>query len=302
VSAFGFAEPQWASLLWVLVVFVILLFGLEWRGAGALDRFLSAPLQARLVQRPGARRRQLRILLLGLAGVFLIGALMRPQGGLRHIATPRVGAELMICLDVSNSMLAEDVAPNRLERAKAEIRDLLTYLEGNQVGLIGFAGRATVLSPLTPDFGFLRLVLDGAGPHSVARGGSRLEEPIRKAVAGFGAPGGAARAILLITDGEDHDSFPLDAAKAAAAEGIKIIPIGFGDEDGSEIYVTDRQSGARTLLRDDAGRPVSSRLDGDLLRELALVTEGVYVPRGFTSRPEPVSSTSSRSSNSTSAA
>ena len=118
---------------------------------------------------------------------------MRPQWGLRHVATPRVGAEIMVALDVSRSMLAEDVGPNRLERAKAEIADLLPYLDGDAVGLIAFAGRAAVLSPLTPDFGFLRLVLEGVGPNSAQRGGTRLEEPIRLALEGFGPTRGASR-------------------------------------------------------------------------------------------------------------
>ncbi len=186
----------------------------------------------------------------------------------------------MIAFDVSKSMLAEDVAPNRLERAKAEIVDLLSYLEGDQVGLIAFAGRATVLAPMTPDFSFLRLVLEGAGPHSVTRGGTRLEEPIRKAVQGFGPAREASRVILLITDGGDQDSFPLDAAKAAAEAGIVIIAIGFGDELGSEIYATDPRTGARELLRDADGAAVRSRLDGELLRDIALVTDGAYVPAG----------------------
>ena len=101
-----------------------------------------------------------------------------------------------------------------------EIVDRVAYLDGDQVGLIAFAGRATVLAPMTPDFSFLRLVLEGAGPHSVTRGGTRLEEPIRKAVQGFGPAREASRVILLITDGGDQDSFPLDAAKAAAALGV----------------------------------------------------------------------------------
>jgi DNA-binding NarL/FixJ family response regulator len=153
-------------------------------------------------------------------------------------------------------------------------------MDGDQVGLIAFAGRASVLSPLTPDFGFLRLVLEGTGPGSVTRGGTKLGEAIRKAVSGFGPSEGASRAILLITDGEDHDSFALDAAKEAAAVGIKIIAIGFGDEGGSEIYITDPRTGARGLLRDGDGRPVRSRLDGDSLRELALITDGAYIPAG----------------------
>lgn len=280
MSELRFAEPFWAYAFYALAVFVGLLVWLERRGGGALDRFVSPALQARLVDSPSAWRRRLRIVLLSLSAMFLILALMRPQWGMRYVATQTFGAEIMICLDVSRSMLAEDVAPNRLERAKAEIADLLTYLDGNQVGIIAFAGRASVLSPMTPDFSFLRLVLEGIGVHSATRGGTRLEEPIRKALAGFGPPGDAARAILLITDGEDQDSFPLDAARAAAELGVRIIAIGFGDENGSEIYVTDRRSGARERILDASGRPVLSRLDGDLLREIALTTQGAYVPAG----------------------
>jgi Ca-activated chloride channel family protein len=280
VSEFRFAQPQWIHALWGVLVFVALLFWFDLRGAGALDQLIGDTLKRRLVRSPSVLRRRMRIALLGLSAVCLVVALMRPQLGIRHVAAPRVGAEIMIALDVSKSMLAEDVAPSRLERAKAEIVDLLAYLEGDQVGLIAFAGRATVLAPMTPDFSFLRLVLEGAGPHSVTRGGTRLEEPIRKAVMGFGPAQEASRVILLITDGGDHDTFPLDAAKAAAEAGIVIIAIGFGDELGSEIYMTDSRTGARELLRDADGRAVRSRLDGELLRDLALVTNGAYVPAG----------------------
>jgi len=280
VTGLQFAEPQWAQLFWALAALLAVLFWLGRRGGAQLSLFMSSQLQERLVRMPGQWRRTLRVGLLGLCFAFLILALMRPQWGLRYVTTPRAGAEIMICLDVSRSMLAEDVAPNRLERAKAEITDLLSYLREDKVGLIAFAGRATILSPLTPDFGFLRLVLDNAGPQSVTRGGTRLEEPLRKALKGFGPPGESSRAILLITDGEDHDSLPLDAAKQAAELGVRIIAIGFGDEAGSEIRVSDPQTGARTLLRDAEGQPVRSRLDGDMLRQLALETGGAYVPAG----------------------
>ena len=280
MSEFRFAQPEWLHAFWGVLAFVALLLWLELRGVGALDQLIGNALQRRLVRRPSSFRRRMRIALLGLSAACLVLALMRPQLGIRHVAAPRVGAEIMIAFDVSKSMLAEDVAPNRLERAKAEIVDLLSYLEGDQVGLIAFAGRATVLAPMTPDFSFLRLVLEGAGPHSVTRGGTRLEEPIRKAVRGFGPAREASRVILLITDGGDQDSFPLDAAKAAAEAGIVIIAIGFGDELGSEIYTTDPRTGARELLRDADGHAVRSRLDGELLRDLALVTNGAYVPAG----------------------
>jgi len=280
VNAFRFAEPGWGMLLWVVAAFATLLFWLERRGDTALSRWVAAPLVSRLVDRPSSSRRLIRIGLLAATCLLLVVALMRPQFGLHFVRTPRVGSEIMIALDVSRSMLAEDAAPNRLERAKADLRDLLPYLEGDEVGLIAFAGRATVLSPLTPDFGFLRLALDSAGPSSVARGGTSLAEPIRKAVAGFGGEGGVSRSILLITDGEDHDSFVKEAAKQAAERGIKILAIGFGDEGGSRIPVTDPDTGARSFVLDSNGKPVISRLDGALLRELARITDGAYVPAG----------------------
>ena len=280
MSDFRFAEPGWIHAFWGLFAFLALLVWLERRGGDALAQLVSAALQDRLVARPGPGRRRLRLALLGLCGACMILALMRPQWGLRYVPLTRAGAEIMIALDVSNSMLAEDVAPNRLERAKAEIADLLALLDGDQVGLIAFAGRASVLAPLTPDFGFLRLVLDGIGPTSASLGGTRLEEPIRKALAGFGPAGEASRALVLVTDGEDHDSFALDAAKAAAEQGVRIIAIGFGDEAGSEIFVRDPRSGARQTLRDREGNPVRSRLDGELLREIALASNGAYIPAG----------------------
>ncbi len=279
-TSLHWARPELAPLLWAWGLAVIGLVLLERRRGDALDRLVGPALRDRLVERPSRWRRWARVALLAASTLSMILALMQPQWGLRFVATPRVGAEIMIALDVSRSMLADDARPSRLERAKAEISDLLSYLEDDHVGLIAFAGRATVLSPMTPDKSFLRLALDSAGPHSVARGGTSLAEPIRRAVAGMGEPGPAQRALILITDGEDHDSFALDAAKAAAEAGIKIIAIGFGDESGSRVYVRDPETGARTPLRDADGRPVVSRLNGELLRELALATEGAFVPAG----------------------
>jgi Ca-activated chloride channel family protein len=275
-----FAHPEFANGLWVWALVLLAFILLERRGSDALDRLVGPTLQNRLIDRPSPWRRWTRIGLLGMAGFAMIVALMQPQWGLRFVATPRVGAEIMIALDVSRSMLADDAKPSRLERAKAEISDLLSYLDDDHVGLIAFAGRASVLSPMTPDKSFLRLVLDSAGPHSVTRGGTRLAEPILRAIAGMGEPGPAQRALILITDGEDHDSFALDAARAAAEAGIKIIAIGFGDEGGSQIYLNDARTGARQLLRDADGNAVVSRLDGDLLREIALATDGAFVPAG----------------------
>ena len=276
----SFARPEWVAAVWVWLGVWLAVGLLERRGSDVLDRLISPLMQGQLVDRPSQWRRTLRYVLLGVSGLAMSIASMQPQMGERFVATPRVGAEIMVAIDVSRSMLADDAKPNRLERAKAEIRDLLGYLGDDHVGLIAFAGRASVLSPMTPDKSFLRLALDEAGPHSVPRGGTKLAEAIRRAVVGFGAPGPAQRALILITDGEDHDSFAVDAAKTAAEAGIKIIAIGFGDERGSEIFVRDPRTGARTQVRDSEGRPVISRLNGDLLRELALATDGAFVPAG----------------------
>ncbi|MFN0060564.1 MAG: vWA domain-containing protein [Planctomycetota bacterium] len=278
---FIFAAPALVHLLWLAPVVVVVLFVLDSRGAGALERFLTRTMQLRLVRQPSRQRRVAGQLLFGLTVACLVLALMRPQWGLEYVETPRAGTEIMICLDVSKSMLAADTAPNRLSRAKSEIVDLLSYLVDDHVGLVGFAGKATVLCPLTPDLGFLRLALDEAGPGSAPRGGTQIGEALAKAVEAFGDTSDVSRSILLITDGEDHDSYAVDAAKKAAEKGVKIIAIGFGDEaNGSEIYVTDPNTGARTLHRDADGAPIRTRLNGEILRKIALETEGVYVPAG----------------------
>ncbi len=278
MSDFRFAEPHWIHLVWLVIVFIGMLIWLDQRGMASLDRLISPLMQMRLVMKPSRSRRFCVFGFLGLSAIFLVLGLMRPQWGFHYERMPRVGAQLMIAVDVSRSMLAEDVAPNRLERAKAEIRDLLVYMGRDHVGLIAFAGRATVLCPLTPDFGFLRMVLESLGPNSVTRGGTDLEAPIRKALAGFKGESDLSRVLLMITDGEDHESFALEAAKAAAERGIHIITIGLGADAGSQVYVTDPKTGARTLLLDKSGKPVVTRLDGELLKKIALETGGVYIP------------------------
>lgn len=275
-----FAQPQWIHLIWLVLGAITILCWFEWKGDNRLSLFMSYSMRQRLVMRPSRLRRLMRIVLMGVCCICLVIALMRPQWGFQFVRSKRVGAEIMVCLDVSRSMLAADVAPSRLSRARAEIRDLLSFLDGDHIGLIAFAGKATVLCPLTPDFGFLRNVLETVGPHSVSRGGTNLEAPIRKALAGFRGSSDLSRTIILITDGEDHDSFVLDAAKAAAERGIGIITIGFGDEAGSELYVIDSETGARNQVRDGDGNPVITRLDGDMLRKISLETGSAYIPAG----------------------
>ena len=276
-----FADPGWVHLAWPALALVAALLALELRGRARLGRFVSPTMQARLADGPSTARRLLKVALMGATLVLGTAALMRPQtpGGTEVVARGP-GADVVVALDVSRSMLAEDAAPSRLARAKADVRELLDRVAGHRVGLVAFAGRASVICPLTTDYGYFHLALKGVDTRSVARGGTRIGDAVRKAVEVFGPNRGAPRLLLLITDGEDHDSFPLDAADEAVRAGVRIAAIGFGSEEGSEIVLTDPDTGARTVLADDDGVPVRSRLDGALLRDIALGTQGVYVPAG----------------------
>ena len=276
-----FAAPAWIHGVWPVLALVAALVNLEFRGRDALGRFVAAPMQARLAQGASTGRRATKLALVFATLLFGVLALMRPQtpGGTEAVAR-KIGADILVALDVSRSMLAEDAAPNRLARAKADVAEFVDRVRGHRVGLVAFAGRAAVMCPLTTDYGYFHLVLRTVDADAVGRGGTRLGDAIRKGVAAFGLNRGVSRLLLLITDGEDHDSFPLDAAREAVAAGVRIVAIGFGSEDGSEITLTDPETGARRLLVDSDGAVVRSRLDGDLLREIALVTEGVYVPAG----------------------
>ena len=277
-----FANPNWVHGVWPALALTAGLAFFEFRGRGLLGRFVSPAMQARLAERASTTRRIVKLAFILATLLFGVVALMRPQtpGGTEAIAARRISADIMVVLDVSKSMLAEDAAPNRLARAKADIAEFVDRVTGHRVGLVAFRGRAAVMSPLTTDYGFFHLVLKGVDTSSVSRGGTRIGDAIDKAVATFGVNRGVSRVMLLITDGEDHDSYPLDAVEEAVNAGIRIVAIGFGSETGSEITLTDPDTGAKSLLVDSDGVVVRSRLDGELLRELALRTEGVYVPAG----------------------
>jgi Ca-activated chloride channel homolog len=267
-------------LVWVAIAFVAGLAVLELRARDALAAFLSPVMQRRLTAQAGVERTVLRLVLVLGCLLFGVGALMRPQarGQTETVAATDASADVMFVLDVSRSMLAEDAAPNRLARAKAEIGELVSRLEGQRVGLIAFAGRAVPVCPLTPDHTFFNTVLSTIDIHSAGRGGSRVGEAIKAGVRGFPA-GPGAKLMVLITDGDDQDPYTQDAAKAARDASVKIVAIGLGSEQGSQITLTDPQTGAKTTLMHD-GKPVISKLDGEALRKIALATEGAYIPAG----------------------
>jgi Ca-activated chloride channel family protein len=274
-------NQELVHLIWVVLAFTIAIFWLERRGRDRLDALLSRVMQRRLTAQTSSSMRILRLVLIGSTLVLGVLAMMRPQlpGGSETISASKQSADIMVVLDVSKSMLAEDAAPNRLQRAKAELSAMVERLKGHRIGLVAFAGRAAVLVPLTPDYGFFRMILRGTNTKSVSRGGTRIGDALRKAIAAFD-PGKGAKMIILITDGEDHESFPEEAANEALEAGIQVVTVGFGSEEGSQITITDPDTGAKSVLTDRSGNVVTSRLDGELLRKIAELTEAPYIPAG----------------------
>ena len=280
LTGFSWQDPNYLHLLWLAPAFVGVLAWLELRGRETLSRFVSSEMQGRLADRIGTGRRIARLLLIGGFVAAAAAALAGPQsrGRLEVVDGGPTAAQIMVAVDVSKSMLATDAAPNRLSRAKAEVSDLVDRLGKHRFGLLVFAGGASIITPITDDHDVLKSDLRQAGPQSLPRGGTRIGDAIRKSIAGYRGRG--ARVLLLITDGEDHDSNPKVAAEAARDAGIRIIAVGFGSEQGSEISIADPKTGARTKIKDADGKPVVSKLDGDTLREIVKVTEGAYVPAG----------------------
>jgi Ca-activated chloride channel family protein len=267
-------------LVWAALALVGLLAYLELRARGAMTSFLSPVMQRRLTAQASLERTALRLGLVFLALVAGINALMRPQaaGVTETVTSSQAAADVMFVLDTSRSMLAEDAAPNRLARAKAEIAQLVSRLDGHRVGLIAFAGRAVPVCPLTPDHAFFDTVLGTVDTRSAGRGGTRIGDALKAALRGFPV-GASAKLIVLITDGDDQDPYSQDAAKAARDAGVKVVAVGLGSETGSQITLTDPKTGAKTTLMHD-GQPVISKLDGEALRKIALATEGAYIPAG----------------------
>jgi Ca-activated chloride channel family protein len=241
------------------------------------QKFADTVMVRRLMPLTPALRLWVKGALLMLALTCLIVASARPRFGVFFEEVSRRGVDLMVLLDVSRSMLAEDVAPNRLNRAKSDILDLLQRLQGDRVGLIAFAGAPVLQVPLTTDHGFFRMVLDDVDTDSAPRGGSLIGDALRKAMESMAERHDRDQVVVLITDGEDHDSFPAEAAKQAADRNIRIITVGLGDvRDGARIP-QHREDGSRTFVKHD-GQEVWSKMDERLLKEVALTTSGAYVP------------------------
>jgi Ca-activated chloride channel family protein len=276
VAVMQFGNP---IAFWLLALAPFLAAFLIWSFRArrrALLRFAAQALVAKLTAsvRPTARRWKavLIVIVVTLAGL----ALTQPRWGFEWREVKHKGVDVFVLLDVSKSMLAEDVRPNRLAQAKYAVQDLLEKLRGDRIGLVAFAGTAFVQCPLTIDYEAFRLTLKDADPHIIPRGGTAIGAAIRTALKGFEAGEGRDRAIVLITDGEETESDALAAADDAAKAGVKIYAIGVGTAEGELIPVRE-EGKPMDFLKDREGQVVKSRLDEETLKQLALKTGGIYV-------------------------
>ena len=261
-------------LLWTVPFLCALLVYAWQKRRKALEMFIDIGLLDRIHISADQGRRLLKAVLLLMAVMLLVFSMTRPSWNPKPETVERRGRDVVFLLDVSKSMLAEDLVPNRLERAKLAIEDCVDQLQGDRVGLVAFAGTAAVKCPLTLDYGFFRMMLDGISTNSIARGGTMIGDALRKVMTDvFDDQAKEYKDIILITDGEDHDSFPIEAAKRVGERGIRLIAIGIGDEsEGKRIPITN-ENGHKTFMK-YKGQEVWSKLDADTLRKMVNATPG----------------------------
>ena len=269
-----FAHPQYLLLLLLVPFFFI---GLAlWMGARRrrLRKFGDEDLVKELMPSWSRSKIWVRAVLYSLAFMSFVIGLSRPQIGAKLKEYKAKGAEIMIALDVSNSMLAQDYSPNRLERAKLAISRITDKLQGDRIGLIIFAGSSFVQLPITSDYVSAKMFLSSITTESVPIQGTAIGDAITTSLKSFSAQSEHSRAIIVITDGENHEDDAVSAATQAAEAGAKVYTIGVGSADGQPIPM------AGGLLKDKDGNIVVTKLDEDTLKEIARAGGGAYVRAG----------------------
>ena len=269
-----------AQIKYLLIIAAIpLLFLLHWlmlyRKRMTLKRFGDTDLVTRLMPHRSTRRGWVKLIFYSIALFFFAIGLARPQIGAKVKEVERRGAEIMIALDVSNSMLAQDYSPNRLERAKLAISRLVDKLQQDRIGLIVFAGDAFVQLPITTDYVSAKIFLSTISTESIRKQGTALGEAILTGLRSFSSDANNSRALILITDGENHEDDALAAAQMAKESGVRLFCIGIGSQEGKPIPMPDGN-----LLKDEKGNIVVTKLDEATLIEISRTGNGSYVRAG----------------------
>lgn len=261
-------------LLLLLIPALALFLRARWKARlAALDLFGNPVLVAKLTDSIDRSKQIGKLTLIVVGHLFLVLALLRPQFGVKTRPVHRLGQDIVIALDLSKSMLAEDFIPNRLSKAKQEIKSLMRLLEGDRVGLVVFAGEAQVLCPLTLDYGAAALFLDEVDTGWLPTPGTDLAHAIEVGSRCFVAEEQKHKNLILITDGEGHEGDPIKVAEEVAKQGVTIYAIGIGRPEGVPIPDVDAQ-GRKTYKKDDSGNIVTTKLDIDTLQQVAAKTGG----------------------------
>lgn len=269
-----FAHPNYFFLLLLIPVFFIVQAVVFRLRARRIRRFGDEELVRNLMPSYSKTKVWVRLSFFAVAFLFMVIAASRPQMGAVLKEQKTKGAEVMIVLDVSNSMLAQDYSPNRLERAKLAISRVVDKLRDDRLGLIVFAGSSFVQLPVTADYVSAKMFLNTISTESVPVQGTAIGDAIRTAMRSFSSQSDKSRAIVIITDGENHEDDPVEAARQAAGLGIRVFVIGVGSPEGKMIPV------GGDYLRDRNGEIVVTRLDEKVLMDIADAGNGVYVRAG----------------------
>jgi len=268
-----FAQGWILHFLWLIPLVGLAMIVESRRRRRALERFADGDLMERLVPADRRGAHVIKAVLLVAAVTILITALAGPRWGSRYEEVSRRGVDIMMAVDVSRSMMVEDVKPTRLERARREIADFLRVVEGDRVGLTAFAGTAFVQCPLTLDYAALEMFLSALEPGIIPVEGTDIGAAIETGLAAFDYKTSTDKVMLLITDGEDNEEHGLAAAEKAAEKGVKIFVFGIGDPSGGPVPAADEMGG---FTKDGTGKMVMSKLDEKTLRDIAEETGGVY--------------------------
>jgi Ca-activated chloride channel homolog len=275
MQLFKFANPDYLYLLLLLPVVILLYIINEIRKKRALKRLGDISLVRRLVPELSKMRPGVKFILQLIAITAGVIMLSRPQFGSKIEDVKKQGVEVIIALDVSNSMLAEDIQPDRLTRAKQAISRLVDNLDNDKIGLIVFAGDAYTQIPVTTDYVSAKMFLSTINPDMVPKQGTAIGAAINLGIRSFSPGEGKSKAMIIITDGENHEDDPVSSAEEASKAGIIIHTIGIGSTEGVPVPVMI--NGKKDYLKDVEGNTVITKLDEDILKKIAISTDGNYV-------------------------
>lgn len=271
-----FEHKEYFLLLLLIPLAIALYFYVQLQTKKQLQKIGNIDLIKRLMPDRNEKKSLIKFIVFNVILFFLILALAQPQMGTKMEKIQRKGIDVMIALDVSKSMLSQDVVPSRLEKSKLLIQTLLKKLEGDRVGLVIFAGNAYLQMPLTVDYSSLMLYMRSVNTNSVPTQGTIITEALDQAESAFNATDKKHKAIIVITDGEDHEENAIDKAEELASDGTKIFTVGVGTPNGGTIPIYNETGNKVDEKKDENGQPIISKMNANMLQALAKAGNGNY--------------------------